>query len=104
MPKDCRLLLVDINGSRELRTLLPLLNSYAAVSKPILMVVKNWRPAHVANSYELSSAVLANTVFKESAMVESCLTTKILQNEAQIKLLQAENASLTARRAALKTR
>lgn len=102
--RDDIVLFVDINGSRELKTLIPLLNSYAAVFKPTLMVVKNWRLAHVVSSYELSSSVLArastSSTGQETAETLQ-LADKILHNVAQIKLLQTENDSLAAQRAAL---
>lgn len=99
--RDDIVLFVDINGSRELKTLIPLLNSYAAVFKPTLMVVKNWRLFHVVNSYELSSSVLASATSQvaaetATAKTRQTLADKISQNEAQIKLLQMENTSLHA--------
>jgi hypothetical protein len=103
--RDDIVMFIDINGSRELKTLIPLLNSYAAVFKPTLMVVKNWRLAHVVSSYELSSSVLASPKTKATAETETVETLqlgdRISQNEAQIRLLQAENDSLAAQRAAL---
>jgi hypothetical protein len=120
--RDDMVFFVDINGSRELKTLIPLLNSYAACFKPVLMVVKNWRLAHVVSSYELSSAVLAaassvtaggeggaagGVAAEEEAEAEGegetaqSIADRVSQNEARIKLLVAENMELEARRAAL---
>ena len=106
--RDDIVLFVDINGSRELKTLIPVLNSYAAVFKPTLMVVKNWRLAHVVSSYELSSSILARAPTSLTAAKETAetlqLADKILHNESQIKLLQTEIDSFAAQRATLLSR
>ena len=96
--RDDIVLFVDINGSRELKTLIPLLNSYAAVFKPTLIVVKNWRLFHMVNSYELSSSVLGSATSQVTAETTNAktLADRISENEVQIKLLQMENESLRA--------
>ena len=52
-------LLVDINGSRPLKTLLPLLDAYKITMKPRLVIVKNHKLGALLRSTELSSDVLA---------------------------------------------
>jgi len=52
-------LLVDINGSRELKTLLPLLDSYKMAMKPRLIICKNHKLASLLRSTELSQDVLS---------------------------------------------
>ena len=88
---DDIVLFVDINGSRELKTLIPILNSYATCFKPTTIVVKNWRLAHLVGTTELSSAVLTATACASAgpAGAESNL-----QNSKPEELLQTSAANL----------
>jgi hypothetical protein len=104
-------LFVDINGSRELKTLIPALNSYASCLKPTLMVVKNWRLAHLVRSTELSSTVLQPAAATATATAAvpgarpaatvQILGDRIRRNEAEIARRTVENVRLMEERAAL---
>ena len=59
-------LLVDINGSRPLKTLLPLLDAYKAAIKPRLVIVKNHKLTSLLRSTELSHDLLAQGPEKDS--------------------------------------
>lgn len=65
-------LLVDINGSRPLKTLLPLLDAYKTAIKPRLLIVKNHKLTSLLRSTELSHDLLQpKDVVQENASIEA---------------------------------